>query len=173
MTISDWLLICSTVMAPLLAVQVQKWLERNREKKDRKLQIFKTLMATRANTLSLEHVKALNMIDLEFYEEKHKQIRIQWRTYLDHLNNFPKDNNEALVKIWLDKNPDYLAKLLMEMGKALNYEFDEVHIKKGCYNPIAHNEVQNEQTQFRKKFLELLDGQRVLPVQVKDNNQQG
>jgi hypothetical protein len=39
-------------------------IEDNKAKKQRKLHIFKTLMATRAARLSAEHVQALNMIDL-------------------------------------------------------------------------------------------------------------
>lgn len=64
-SISDWLLIVSTILGPILAVQVQKWLELWREKRDRKLKIFYNLMATRAARVSERHVEALNSIQLE------------------------------------------------------------------------------------------------------------
>src|ERR1700741_2114489 len=47
-TIADWLLIAVTFTGPIVAVQVQKWVERIREKRNRKHWIFHTLMATRA-----------------------------------------------------------------------------------------------------------------------------
>jgi len=56
--------------SPIVALRLQKELEDYNEKKSRKLSIFKTLLGTRANPVSLEHVQALNMIDIEFYEEK-------------------------------------------------------------------------------------------------------
>jgi hypothetical protein len=64
MSLTDLLIVCATLIAPLLAIQAQKWLERFREDQERKLRVFKTLMATRATVVSAEHVQALNMIDL-------------------------------------------------------------------------------------------------------------
>lgn len=69
-TLTDLVMIVAVVVAPIFAVQVQKWLEIFREQRGRKLWVFKTLMATRAENLSSEHVKALNMIDLEFRGKK-------------------------------------------------------------------------------------------------------
>ena len=65
MKLAEVLMIIAVLLAPVVAVQVQKWLELFREDRARKLWIFKTLMATRAATVSPEHVQALNMIDLE------------------------------------------------------------------------------------------------------------
>jgi len=42
----------------VLAVQAQKWVEGFREKKARRLTIFRTLMATRAMVLNPNHVEA-------------------------------------------------------------------------------------------------------------------
>jgi hypothetical protein len=49
MRITDWLMIVAVLLAPLVAVQVQKILERYREDRERKLNVFKTLMASRLN----------------------------------------------------------------------------------------------------------------------------
>ena len=90
-TISDGLMICAVILAPLIAVQVDKYLEKKRNKKGRKLGIFKTLMATRGRALDPRHVEALNMIDLEF--EGEKSVTDAWKAYLDHLVNMPKYPN--------------------------------------------------------------------------------
>lgn len=66
MSLTDLITIVALLVAPFLAVFAQKQIEIWREKKSTKVWIFKTLMATRGRTLSLEHVQALNMIDLEF-----------------------------------------------------------------------------------------------------------
>lgn len=128
-SLTDILMIAAVVIAPLAAIQVQKWLEIFREERGRKLWVFKTLMATRAANVSPEHVQALNMIDLEFREKRYKPVTDAWKAYLDHLTSFPKED-ETLQKRWDEKRIDRLATLLMKMGKSLGYEFDEVHVKK-------------------------------------------
>ncbi len=49
MTIAEWMTIAAVLLAPLTAVQVQKWLEGWREKKERKKHIF-TILCDRCNT---------------------------------------------------------------------------------------------------------------------------
>lgn len=155
MTISDVLMILAVLTAPLAAVQVQKWLEHHREERERKLRIFKTLMATRAVTLSQEHVQALNMIDIEFCVRKYKKITTSWKEYLDHLGNFPKDDQNQLP-VWNDKKTDLLANLLMVMGQSLGYEFDAVHVKKGIYMPQGHADIEEENILIRRGLIGLL-----------------
>jgi Family of unknown function (DUF6680) len=45
--LSDWVITGCTILGPVLAVQAQKWVEGFREKKARRLTIFRTLMAMR------------------------------------------------------------------------------------------------------------------------------
>ncbi len=166
MTSSDWVMILAVLLAPLVAVQVQKYLESIKEKRERKLRIFKQLMATRAATVSPEHVQALNMIDLEFHEEKYKKVTSAWKTYLDHLGNYPKDD-EKHQPVWADKRVDLLANLLLEMGKSLGYQFDDVHIKKGIYAPEVHAQIENENFLIRRGVIRLLYGEANLQMDVK------
>jgi len=79
MTLTNILMVAAVGIAPILAVQVQKWLEVFREQRGRKIWIFKTLMATRAANLSSDHVRALNMIDLEFRGKNISQSQIPGR----------------------------------------------------------------------------------------------
>ncbi len=62
------LTIVAIFVAPWAALWLQKRIERSNEKKQRKLNIFKTLLATRANVVSMDHVQALNMIDIQFFK---------------------------------------------------------------------------------------------------------
>lgn len=165
MSLTDALIISATLVAPLLAVQAQKWLERFREDHDRRLRVFKTLMATRAASISPEHVQALNMIDLEFQGAKYKAVRTEWKMYLDHLSSYPKQD-EKLQAIWGEKRIDLLAQLLMAMGQALGYEFDQVHVKKGIYAPEAHSQIENENTLLRRGLIRLLYGDASVKMDV-------
>ena len=66
MKVTDYLIIAATILGPILAVQIQKYLEGWRESSNRKVTIFKALMVTRAARLTSEQVQALNLIDVEF-----------------------------------------------------------------------------------------------------------
>jgi hypothetical protein len=167
MTISDMLMILAVLLAPLLAVQVQKWLEDFRAQRERQHRIFKTLMATRATGLSHEHVQALNLIDLEFSGDKFKNTREAWKSYLDLLGDCPKgEDAEIRFPIWNEKKADFLASLLMEMGKPLGYHFDTVHIKKGIYLPEGHNKLETEYQLIRGGLIRLLYGDASLKMDI-------
>jgi hypothetical protein len=165
MKTADWLMIVAIIVAPILAVQVQKVLERYREDRARKLNVFKTLMATRATTVSPQHVQALNMIDLEFKGAKYKEIADAWKTYLDHLDHFPKDD-EKQQPVWHGRRMDLLGKLLIEMGKSLGYAFDEVHVKRGIYAPEAHAKSDAEEQLIRMGLVKLLYGDGRLKMDI-------
>lgn len=166
MTLNEWLTILAIVLAPVFAVQVQKWLEIFREERARRLFVFKTLMATRAATVSSEHVQALNMIDLEFRGKRYKHVTDSWKTYLDHLDSFPKEQGESALQLWAEKRADCLTTLLMEMGKCLGYDFDAVHVKKGVYAPKAHGQMEEDNLRIRREIINLLSGESGLKIHV-------
>jgi hypothetical protein len=165
-TISDVVMVIAALLAPLLAIQAQKYLESRRQARDRKLAIFKTLMATRATPLSPYHVEALNMIDVEFYgrRKKDKNVIQAWKSYLDHLTNAPKDENKN--SMWFERINDLSTDLLYEMAIALGYDFDKVHIRRGIYIPKGHTDLEMEQNAIRKGLVEVLAGERALPMHI-------
>ena len=164
-TISDGFMIAAVLLAPFIAVHVQKRLEHFKEDRERKLRVFKTLMATRAATISGDHVQALNMIDLVFLGNKYNKVTAAWKSYLDHLGSYPKENKEAQA-VWADKRVDLLAKLLSEMGASLGYSFDDVHIKKSIYAPEAHAQTEDEYLLIRRGLIRLLYGDTELKMDV-------
>jgi hypothetical protein len=64
---SDYISIAAIFLGPIVAIQLQKFIERRKQSNERRENIFKTLMATRGSMLSTAHVEALNRIDLEFW----------------------------------------------------------------------------------------------------------
>ena len=84
----EWLTIAAIILGPILAVQAQKWIERKSTRKERRLALFKALMSTRATRLSPLHVEALNMIDIEYYDNQ--KIVDAWHLLSDLFDNYPK-----------------------------------------------------------------------------------
>lgn len=162
---SNWVMIFAIVMGPILAVQVQKILEGIKEGKERRIRVFKDLMATHASALAYQHVVALNMVGLEFHDKKYTKVLNAWKTYLDHLGSFSKDD-EAMAKVWVEKTNDLLSDLLYEMGSSLGFEFDKVHIKKAGYIPKAYADQENEQNFIRRSLVEVLMGNKSIPLNI-------
>ena len=168
MTISDWLVILAILLAPILAIQIQKFIESRKEAKTRKMQIFRTLMATRATPLYPQHVEALNMIGIEFFNNK--EITDAWKLLLDNFENYPQDtkdpNYQAKLHTCTEKSKDLLTDLLFEMAKSLDYTFDKVHLKRGAYIPKGHADYMLDQEFIRRAFVGVLLGQVPIPIKV-------
>jgi hypothetical protein len=155
------LTIFAIVAGPIIALQLQRRLDAQREAKQRKLWIFRTLMSFRATTVNPAYVQALNLIELDFNgsNAKEKNVRTCWKVLLDHLSNPATEQN-------FNKSLDLRAQLLIAMAKSLGYDFDEVQIKKSIYHPVAHVDTEKEQNALRKLLLEVLNGNRRIPVGV-------
>lgn len=170
-TLSDSLIIVATLLGPILAVQAQKLVEVLRERRQRKLWVFQTLMATRMARVSGEHVQALNMIDLTFYggrsfgrirTKKEQAVIDSWREYLDNLTEDPGETPETLYS----RRHELFINLLHNIAKDVGFDFNRVELNKGVYSPVAHSELEREQAQVRTLALELLSGQTSLNMNV-------
>jgi hypothetical protein len=164
-TISDWLMMLAVVTGPVIAVQIQKYIDRRSEARNRKLKVFSDLMTTRASVLAFQHVSALNMVGLEFNGKKYGKVVNAWTTYIDHLNSFPSED-ENMQKIWGEKKNDQLSDLLYEMGESLGFNFDKVHIKKAGYVPQAYADKEDENNFIRKKLVDVFLNKKSIPMAI-------
>ena len=104
MIIFNILTVIAILIGPVLAIQIERRLVKKRESHNRKLSVFKTLMATRGTPISYLHVEALNRIDLEFSnDKKYDKVIKTWKEYFDNLSQ--KDSN---IEIWISKNNELL-----------------------------------------------------------------
>lgn len=160
----SWLTISAILTGPIAAVQVEKFIERTKAIKERRVSIFKTLMATRGSSLSLAHVEALNRIDLEFSgPDKFKSTLEAWKEYFDSLSD--PVNNENIVA-WSKRKEDKLTDLLYEMGKALDFSFDKTQIRRNVYTPVGLDNLNQEEQAIRTGLIDVLEGRRVIPFSV-------
>lgn len=147
---------------PINALKIQRKLDEEREARTRKVNLFKTLMSLRIQTLSPAYVQALNLIDVEFTSasDKEKAVRDAWKELLDLLTDY------KIVKNAEEKALELRVALLWTMGDCLGYKFDKVTLRKGAYYPEWFNTVELEQHSLRQQVLELLDGsgRRKLPI---------
>jgi hypothetical protein len=154
--------VVAIVVGPIAALWIQRLLDESRDVRKRKMWIFKTLMSNRATRMAPVYVQALNLIDVEFISdnEKEKAVRNAWKELADLYLNWKNTANA------LEKADELNAVLLSEMGKVLGYDFDKVYLRKGAYYPEYLQNAELEQHALRRALLELLNGQRRVPVGV-------
>jgi len=181
------LVVLAILAGPFIGIWAQSRIDKRRQSKERKLDVFKTLMATRATPLSQEHVRALNRIDMEFFGRKEKKVRNAWNTLLDHFGEGPthppepaegispvnlKKHHLELQKYdndfarWLERTGSLRTKLLKEMGASPGYDFGEVHIRKAAYNPRLHDDIEMTQLSVIKAINDVFTRKRSLPMDI-------
>src|SRR6266700_3331657 len=111
--ITDLVTIIALLAGPIVAVQLAEMLRKRQDLRNRKRQIFRTLMATRSATLTPHHIEALNLVEAEFYSGSSEDRKVidSWKLYLAHLNdtNYPLD-------AWGARRSDLLVELLYDMS---------------------------------------------------------
>jgi len=152
------------LLGPILAVQIDRYIERERDGRKRRVWIFRELMMTRAARLSLRHVEALNGILLEFSADKkpEKKVVDAWKLYSGHVN----ESNPPDMNIWGDTAARLLTDLLYDMSCCLGYGFNKQDIKAGSYYPNYLQEVDQENDRLRKALLATYSG--TTPLKVKN-----
>ena len=149
--------VCATLLGPVLAVWVTRTVDDSRRVQDRRLDIFRALMATRRTALSPEKVRALNLVEIEFFgvrpvEDAHKEV-------IDHINS-PRPLPEG----WGERHRKLMTKLLTEMAKTLNYNLQQLDVLDGGYYPQGLFDIELEQQAVRQSLIEVLSGRRPLIV---------
>lgn len=161
--IFNTLTIVAILLGPILAIQIQVYLDHRREQKRRKLGVFRDLMVTRGTALSPRHVEALNGIQMEFSSKnlREKPITDAWQNYMNHLINF------ADTDAWRSQSSELLAELLLQMAMCLGYtDFNKARIKAEAYVPRYFFEIESEQNELRKAAIQVFKGNQSLRVRM-------
>lgn len=147
----------ATLGGPVLAVLVTRYIDTKRDQRRRRLEIFRMIMRTRRATLSVDHVTALNMVEIEFYDQP--KVLAAYQDLFKHFNlsgPAPPD--------WWDKRMKLQTKLLSAMGKSLGYDFAQLEVLEGGYTPKGWTTAEQEQQELRRLLIDVCSGKRSLAV---------
>lgn len=164
-----WIGLAAILTSPLVALLIEKYLEKLRAQEDRRVMIFRALMANRASRLSPAYVQALNGVEVEFFGET--RVIEAWRSLLDQLNTPHDKVTDPQVTQWNDRVTTFLNDLLYEMGESLGYHFDKVSLKKNAYYPSGWQLVEGEQMKLRQAAVKVFEGEKPLKVEITGQNQ--
>jgi hypothetical protein len=162
--VTDIVMILALIMGPVIAVQIAEYIRKKDEAKKRKIRVFQTLMATRTASLAAKHIDALNLVEIEFHSllAEDRKVVDRLKLYKLHLEDatYLKQSQEA----WTNRKDELLIDLLYEMSVALGYSFDKSQMKSRAYYPQGYVDAEKENLETRKLWLEILKGQRQLPM---------
>jgi hypothetical protein len=147
----------ATLAGPLLAVFVTRHNDRVRQRVERQMEVFRSLMSSRRTVLSAERVKALNMIEIEFHGIQ--AVQHAYRELMGHAAMA-----RPLPANWEDEHRKRFTRLLSEMGKVLGYDLPQLDVLEGGYYPQGLMDIESEQQAVRRALIEVLTGRRPLAV---------
>lgn len=116
-----------------------------------------------------KQVEALNSIDIAFYDKNNRNRKVieAWRTYSQHLWEYPNEGTQDDQNRWGERRIDLLVKLLQEMANKLGYPFDEVMLRRQGYYPKGWDDEYVEGIQLRRAAIAVFSGQQHLRVESK------
>jgi len=166
MCVIDWTavsIVIATCGGPVLAVWTADIRAERKRIRDRKEYVFHTLMATRGARMQLEHVVALNRIELAFPRSSHPNVVDTWELYVKHLgNDDSQSQDKEIYNQWEKTANELFQDLLQSMSTDLKIPFSKASFKYNAYYPIGYSRVENENHELRKLLLELLRNERFL-----------
>lgn len=163
LTAAEWVTVVAIVVGPLFAVQATQWLDRIRTRRDRRDNLFRTLMATRAKRVSQEHVAALNLIDVEFagrqflwWGKGKRAVRAAWKAHFDNLCDEERFNRGEANNSFVE--------LLFSMAQELHYDYDRSDLRRQVYSPVGHGNLEQAQASVLSGMAAIMEGKAALPI---------
>ena len=166
---TDGLAIVAIITGPVTAVLITRFLDRRHDKRQKQIEVLKSLMRTRGARLSAEHVGALNVIQLEFHARD--DILDSYRRYIEHLKLAlpPVDQQHA----FFSQREDRFLELIAAIAHNLNYQFDQRNLERLSYAPPAWGDYESLQRENMTLLWQLLAGHRPLHVTTNPHPEQG
>ena len=146
------------LLSPVIAVLITVWLQNRKERRATKLWVFNTLIATRHDPIKDENVRALNMIDVVFYDCS--EVRKLWHEYFDMLNNQGLNKPNG----WQARQKKNLE-MIKEMARVLGYGEAITHLDVDrVYYPTGLGEQSKRAQEISDELLRVLKGTQGLQV---------
>ena len=142
------------------AVVLARDLEKRRVQRERRMDIFRTLMRTRTGSarLSADHVAALNLIEIEFRNDS--DVLEARKKYFEILYRPPIDQGAMKHS---------LAKLLQVMSRTLGDEIEGLEIFEGGYTPQYWEDLETDWQSIRKYLIALSEGKKAVLVKARES----
>jgi hypothetical protein len=115
--------------------------------------------------LNIDHVGALNLIEIEFHDDD--KVMGALRALIDHFHSGYGSNKTIEELEAANTKSDILrTTLLSAMANNLRYKIEQMDIHRGGYTPQGWGVEWDEQTTVRSGLAKILSGRQPLPISV-------
>jgi hypothetical protein len=123
-------IVAATFLGPILAVVISLWRENRREKRDARMRVFGTLMASRGSEIHVDSVRALNSVQVAFSHDEH--VLDAWRDLMEHV-----ELPTAATPEWGARYQTFLLIMLSAMARDLGMRDLAQQIRNGRFRAYA------------------------------------
>lgn len=121
---------------------LQSLMEWRRRRYERRLYIFRTLLANSVNVVSFDFVSAFNMILIEYGAKT--QVRYWHNKFIEHVNLTPTKKKDELTTRNKNFN-NILIKLIEELAKSIHIPIEQMDISGKVYWPKGFGDAADKQ----------------------------
>lgn len=146
---------------PVSALLASRALDRLRERRKARVELYHTVMANRATWLSFDSLRALNSIDVVFNRKKDEPVRDAWQKVISHVYTKRPEPSTEEGRAWDNRLEDLRADLYQKIGSAIGFNYDIDYIKTHRYYPQHHADAEVEWLQIRRLLLKLLSSEEL------------
>jgi hypothetical protein len=118
-------------------------------------------MRTRRMYMHVDHVAALNVIQVEFAKEA--GVIQAYKSYIRNLSEEVPQPGPALDRFTQLRN-DLFFDMLYEIAQALKMDMDKRDLERLAYLPNGWIDEDGEMRAFRRGMIDVLSGKRPLPI---------
>lgn len=161
LTIAEKWTIAAIVIGPGIGVLLTFLMQHVVSQRQRRMNVFRDLMATRRMRLSKTHVEALNLVEVEFHRKK--DVIKKWNNYREHLYTKAPEDAQDLDRFIKDQEK-LLTLLVQSIGKEMGRQIEQLEIWDGGYVPAGWEQDEIQIRELRRHALGMLKGQLGLPV---------
>ncbi|WP_193187634.1 DUF6680 family protein [Nisaea sediminum] len=176
------LTLLAIIFGPIMAIVVTRIVDAIREKRERRMEVFRTLMRTRRTPMYPEHVGALNLVEIEFFDQK--DVVQKLRDLFAHLGgqqarsesertDIPgltsdqiRQRDNSYGRRLSEERERLRSKLLHSIAKSLGFNIEQLEIFEGGYSPQGWANIEDEQSLIRRWIIELAARRTGVPVDV-------
>ncbi len=175
-TILNIINILAVLLSPIVALLISNKVQTNKARRQEKIQILKILMTQRFSVKNIDHVNALNLIDVVFIDSK--KVREAYKDLYTVYGSKYDNNNENEVRDYCEKAKKAETKLIEAIINDLGYKdkitwdaIQEPYIPQWLSDEIvARTEINNAQTHIANYIKTTLTPQNKIENKQKANN---
>lgn len=154
----DWLTVSAIFLGPVFALFAQRALDWLRERKQRRIKTYLTVMSLRGSWLHPDSLNALNLIDTVFDRRGDQKLREAWTAIIRHVGTDRPDWDTAReqAQAWDSRLVDLRMDLYQLMGSAVGYNHTLDYIKTQFYYPQLYMNAELDNLNIRTQFAKVI-----------------